>query len=41
MPIVFSFNENLEAIIPPMISEEVASIPHKNAFSILIDFNQL
>jgi hypothetical protein len=30
--------ENLEAIIPPRIREEVASKPHKNAFNIIIDF---
>jgi hypothetical protein len=27
--------ENLEAIIPPRIREEVASKPHKNAFNII------
>jgi hypothetical protein len=27
-------NENLEAIIPPKIKEEVANKPHKNAFNI-------
>ena len=30
--------ENLEAIIPPRIKDDVASKPQRNAFSIVIDF---
>ena len=30
--------DNLEAITPPMTSDEVANRPHKNAFNIKVDF---
>jgi hypothetical protein len=39
IPRVLLLKENLEAIIPPRTSEEVARIPQKNAFHILFDFN--
>jgi hypothetical protein len=38
IPSVFFPRENLEAISPPRIKEEVASRPHKNATNILKDF---